>query len=306
MRKNLNIMKFLIVGASGFIGSHTLRYIHSLGYEVVGTTTSSQQSNLVSFDLCSDRIKDRISLFQTDEPVFGIICSAFSRIDRCLLEKEKSLEINVKNTCRLLDDFKHLGIKPIFLSSDHVYDGTLGYYSEVDSPSPINEYGKQKLIVENYLKEIFLEDFLVFRLSKIFGDNPKEAHPLSDWYQKIKAKQPIVCIQSQIFSPTFVEDVAKGIVLSCQRNLSGIYHLANPQFFPREELARQFARFLGQEVEVVSKAQEEFGFADKRPEKTYLDSTRFSRETGMSFTSMREVFEAFVQNLRTDCSETIL
>ncbi|MGD2179762.1 SDR family oxidoreductase [Lusitaniella coriacea] len=300
-------MKFLIVGASGFIGSYTLHYIRSLGYEVIGTKTNSKQSNLVSFDLFSDRIQDCIdpTFFQTDRPIFGIIFSAFSRIDQCFLEQDKSSKINVKNTCRLLDDFKHLGIKPIFLSSDHVYNGTLGYYSEADTPNPINEYGRQKLAVENYIQKIFTDNFLVFRLSKIFGDNPKEAHPFSDWYQKIRNKQPIVCIQGQIFSPTFVEDVAKGIVLSCQRNLSGIYHLANPQFFPREELARQFARSLGQEVEVVSKAQEEFGFADKRPEKTYLDSTQFIRETGMSFTSMREVFETFVQNLETDCSETI-
>jgi dTDP-4-dehydrorhamnose reductase len=295
-------MKFLIVGASGFVGRHTFSYIRSLGYDAIGTQANSKQSDLISFDLFSDRIQACIdpSFFATEQPIFGVICSAFSRIDRCLLEREKSYQINVEKTFQLIDDFKTLGVKPIFLSSDHVYDGKWGYYCEEDAANPINEYGRQKLTVETYLRKNFLDDFLIFRLSKIVGNDPKEAHPFSEWYQNLESGRPIVCIEGQIFSPTFVRDVAWGIVTSCEKSLFGLYHLASPQFFPREELARQFARSLGKEVEIICKPQADFNFADQRPEKTYLDSTKFARETGMQFTSMREVFHAFAKNLKPD------
>lgn len=109
----------------------------------------------------------------------------------------------------------------------------------------------------------------------------------------MKQKAPITCIQGQVFSPTLVDDVAKAIVLSCELGLHGVYNMANTEFFSREELARQFVAALGGEAVVVAKPQEDFNFLDPRPLKSYLDSTRFLKATGMRFTSMREVFNAF-------------
>lgn len=76
--------------------------------------------------------------------------------------------------------------------------------------------------------------------------------------------------------------------------------MANPVFFPREELAKQFVLALEKnvaDVAIVCKSQEELNLADRRTEKSYLDSTKFLNATGMQFTSMSEVFKSFISKL---------
>jgi len=117
----------------------------------------------------------------------------------------------------------------------------------------------------------------------------------------LRSNQPIVCIRGSLLSPTYVMDVAQGIVVACQRGLTGVYHVSNSEFFHREELATQFCHALGRSPTVLSKPLEEFNFPDRRALKSYLDGTRFVQATGMRFTPMREVFRRF--RLRIERSE---
>ena len=293
-------MKFLIVGASGFIGRHTLAYAKSLGYDSLGTRCQSKYPGLITFDLLRHPIKDCIdvSFYETDEPVYGVICATFSQIDRCFREREVSSLLNVENTIRLIRDLKALGIKPVFLSSSFVYDGSIGYYNEEYPPNPINEYGRHKVMVENFINRN-TPNVLILRLDKIVGDDPLERHLFSEWYQCIRENQPITCIEGQLFSPTLVKDVAKAVIMSCQQGLTGLYNVANSEFFTREELARQFILALGKEAKIICKPQKEFNFADQRPLKSYLDSTKFVKITSMRFTSMREVFRVFIDKIQS-------
>lgn len=291
-------MRFVIVGASGFIGRHTLAYVRSLGYEARGTQNCSTYSGLIPFNLLEHRIGDCVGkeFFDTDTPVFGVICSAICQIDRCRQEPQLSYKVNVERTIALIEDLFALGATPVFLSSDGIFDGTLGYYSEEHPPSPVNEYGRQKVAVESYLHRAVPKS-LTFRLSKIVGDDPLEHHIFSEWWQWLREGRPITCIDGQLFSPTFVDDVAKAIVLACARGLTGVYHVANPELFSRDELARQFLVALRCEAPIICKSQEALHFVDPRPAKSYLDSTRFVRATDMRFTSMRQVITQFIKRL---------
>jgi dTDP-4-dehydrorhamnose reductase len=300
-------VRFLVIGASGFVGRHILSHVKSLGYTAIGTQRQSKYCGLVPFDLLHHRIRDRIdtSFFKTDEPIFGVICAVIRQIDRCFRERKLTRIVNVDNTIRLIQDLKVLGVKPIFLSSSFVYDGSTGYYSEKHPVCPINEYGRQKAEVEDFIKNN-VTDALVLRLDKIVGSDPLEEHLFSEWYQLIRRNQPIICIEGQIFSPTYVKDVAKAVVLACQKVLSGLYHVANSEFFTREELARQFVLTLNKKCKVICKLQQEFNFLDQRPLKSYLDSTKFKKATGMRFTSMREVFRLFMRGIKTESENNLI
>jgi len=291
-------MKYLIVGASGFVGKHLLAYVRSHGFEGLGTQSRQNHPGLLVFNLLEDRIGACVeeAFFQGGEPVCCVICSAICQIDRCKQEHAISHQVNVEQTIRLLDEMAELGAKPVFLSSDGVFEGTRGFYCEEDPPCPVNEYGRQKVEVERYLQEAAPESLTV-RLSKVVGDDPGERHLLSEWYHALEEQRTIRCIEGQIFSPTFVEDVVKGIVVGCEQGLSGVYHLANPQPFARDELARQFVSALGRQAAIVCCPQREFGFLERRAEKTFLDSTKFMKATGMRFTPMPEVFRSFARHL---------
>jgi len=294
-------MKFLIVGASGFIGRHVLKLAKRMGHNTLGTRSRSGSGGLVKFDLLEDRIATQVGadFWKSDGQVIAVICAAISQIDRCFLERDASYKANVENTVGLIEDLRLHDSKPVFLSSSFVFDGSIGYYPDVFPHSPISEYGRHKSEVEMYLTQN-VPEALVLRLDKIIGSDPEEHHLFADWHRSIVEQETLVCIEGQLFSPTFVDDVARAVIFGVERNMAGVFNVANSEFSFRDELARQFALILGKRVEVVCKSQKDLGFADLRPLKSYLDATKFASATGMRFTSIREVMREFARRIQSE------
>jgi dTDP-4-dehydrorhamnose reductase len=289
------LMRFLVIGASGFVGRHILRQCESAGHPVIGTCSTTKNPLLVKFDLQEDRIADCLtpSFCAAGGRAFAVICAGIHQVDRCVRDRELSYYVNVINTIQLLWDLESLGITPVFFSSGFVFDGSSGNYSEEVAPCPINEYGRQKVVVESFLREK-MPGALVLRLDKVIGDDPSEWHLLTEWRATATQRRAVVCIQGQVFSPTLVGDVARATILGCERGLSGVYNVANPEHFSRVDLAQEFLRAMGEEAEVVERPQESLGFSDLRPLKTYLDPRKFSDATGMRFTPAREAIGKFL------------
>ena len=292
-------MRFLVIGASGFVGWHVLTHVRALGYEALGTASSQTAGGLLPFDLTRDRIEERVpaSWWGRGGLAIGVIASAVTQIDRCAQELQLARQVNVDGTIRLINDLVGCGVKPIYLSSSFVFDGSLGYYPDDFPHSPISEYGRHKSEVERYMRERVAEG-LTLRLDKIVGDDPAERHLFSEWWGWITSGRPILCIDGQVISPTLVDDIARAVVRGCERGLRGVLNAANPEFFSREELARQFLAAVGREAEVVCQSQEALGFQDLRPLRSYLDSSQFVGATGMRWTPMRQVFTRFMERLR--------
>ncbi|MBM7866697.1 sugar nucleotide-binding protein [Heliobacterium gestii] len=290
--------KLLVIGASGLIGRHVFTLAQKEGFDVIGTRCSNGNPAFRPYNLLEDDIADVMpaSFLPTSDAAscHAVICAAVPKIDYCFTHREESRQMHVERTLRLVKRLDAWGVKTIYISSDTVFDGVRGYYDESMPPNPICEYGRQKADVEAAYEEFF-PNHLVLRLSVIVGDDPAEGHILSRWHQSRVATGQITCIEGQILSPTYVGDVAEGVIRSIEGNLSGLYHLANSEFFTGEELARQFLFGLGESAKVIPKTPGEIGLLDRRPQKTYLNGSRFRQATAMSFTSMSEVFRRFRQ-----------
>jgi dTDP-4-dehydrorhamnose reductase len=289
-------VKFLVVGASGFIGRHILAEARRSGVPAIGTQSSARREGLIRFDLSHDRLRDAAigPILDSGGDAWVVIAAAFSQIDRCLLERDLSYRTNVEGTIQLLRDSAALGLRPVFLSSSFVFDGRRGGYGDHDARAPISEYGRQKAEVEAFI-ERELPAALVLRLDKTVGDDPAERHLFSEWWAAAANGCAIRCIEHQFFTPTLVDDIGRGIIGACRRRLSGIYNLANAETMSRADLARQFVEMaaLGTAVEEVS--QRDLGFADLRPERSSLDSRTFVAATEMEFTGMRTVLASFLR-----------
>lgn len=289
-------MKFLVIGASGFIGGNVLTHVRSLGFEAVGTQSQPRQPELTTFNLLHDRIVPSIGerFFAGEERVCVVICAVVSNMDQCLLDRERSHRINVQQTIQLIEDVRAFGAKVIFLSSCFVFDGTRGYYCEDDPVSPVNEYARHKVAVEEHLQRN-VPDAFVARLEKIVGDHPGQRQMLAHWHQLMQAGEPIVCIEGSLLSPTSVADISDAFVRVANLNLTGVYHVSNSEFFYRDELARQFCHAMGRHPNVVTRPLDAFNFPDRRALKSYLDGSRFAAATGLRYTPMRQVFRRFRQ-----------
>jgi dTDP-4-dehydrorhamnose reductase len=284
---------FFFVGAGGFVGRHALARATDAGHVAWGTARQVVAERILRFDLLSDRLAPLLGRLHKDSDAtrFGVVCASVRQIDRCVLEPEASRHVNVTATISALRDLADHGFTPVFVSTSYVFSGSEGYYNELDAVDPVCAYGRQKVEVERWMAEN-APTGLVLRLDKVVGSLAEEQHLFVEWQERIVRDVPIECIAGQVMSPTNVTDIAAAVVMACERGLQGTYHVANPEFFSREELASQFCRFLGVQSAIIVKPQEAFGFADTRPLKTYLDSSAFVRATGMRFTPMSETWRS--------------
>ena len=86
-----------------------------------------------------------------------------------MFKNKKSHSINVKYTKNLISKIKNKDIHLIFISTEFVYSGNKGNYSEKSITNPINLYGRQKLLIENYIKKYY--NYSILRIAKTYGDN---------------------------------------------------------------------------------------------------------------------------------------
>lgn len=163
------------------MGRALMTYIESSGHEALGTQSSQSYPRLITFDLLKHRIQDRVpaSFFDTEEPVYAVICAGVTKLKECVQEREKSYKVNVETTIRLIQDLLSMGAKPVFISSSFVFDGNAGYYCESQSRSPVNAYGRDKVEVEDFIK-FEAPGMLVPRLDKLVGTDPAPANVLTE------------------------------------------------------------------------------------------------------------------------------
>jgi len=283
--------KCLVLGASGFIGGYIVNELSKIT-EVIATYSSrSNDEKLIQFNIQTDDIINIIDkYFKNVENKTVVITIANSKIDDCLRNEVNAYDINVAKMKEMILKLYNNSFKVIFLSTDNVYDGKYGQYTEDIAPNPINNYGKQKAIVEQFIQDE-IQNGLVLRLSQTVGTKPDESHIFKDWINSIKDGKDIICINGQKFTPTLVDDVALGVKLAMQQDLKGVYNLVANESFTREKLLTKFLEVLDitDRPNYYVKELDFFNFLDKRALDTSLVNDKIKRDLDIQFTSMNDI-----------------
>ena len=290
-------MKFLVIGASGFIGSHLMAEFRDSGHEAIGTSSRIGIQGMVKFDLLSDTLSNSIPrrFFESAEPPVLILSAVQGNMDQCLTDSDRSRLINATKPIEILREASSLGCRIIFLSTGHVFDGSIGNRRETDPTNPVNQYARQKFEVEEFLRSEH-PDALVARMDKVVGEDLCHPHLLADWWTLARQRKPIICIKEMEISPTSVIDIARGLTRAAELGLSGIYHLAGPDRMTRAEFAARFCAAGALDSEIIEKPLAEFAFLDGRALKSSLNSEKFHRVTGVSFSPAEQILERFFAN----------
>jgi len=285
----------IVIGASGFLGKRIYAHFSKKNMVLAGTYTNTPTKNLIFFDL----MKPDLETMNIDlkKATHMVICSAVTDMDSCKREKERSIKINVDGVKNLLQQSFMKNIFPIFISSDYVYDGMKGNYSEEDKQKPNMQYGYQKMLVEKYLASQ-KKPFMIARLGKIYSLDPKDDTMLTSWARQLYNNEEIRCATDQIFSPSYVEDIAYALDIAIQKNLKGLYNVVSPESFSRFELASMVKSQLNiSSGKIIPCSIKDFNFFDNRPLNTSLKCEKFINATNMKFTLMQDSLE-ILQNIR--------
>lgn len=177
-------------------------------------------------------------LVKTEKPDVIINCAAYNAVDDAETHSELAFKVNFEAVRALAEICLRRQILLVHFSSDYVFDGTKeGFYEEDDVPSPLNVYGKSKLAGEKAVLDT-LPQSLVFRLSWVIGKGKQNfLYKLSQWAQK---NQVLRISADETSVPTFTDDIVNVTLLSIDKGLQGLFHLASNGYASRYELARYY------------------------------------------------------------------
>lgn len=279
--------KMLILGASSFVGRHLWA---RLGPErAIGTYNSTRIPDGIRFDSLTMGLRDVVG--DPDTVSEAVILLGNTHPDSCAADPAVSNALNVDSVKRVLDDLAELEIRPIFTSSEFVFDGEKGDYVETDPTEPIMLYGAQKLEIERYL-EAAAADYCILRLAKVYGEDLGDGTLLTGFLNTIERETSLRCASDQRFSPVYVGDVCDAILRAAEAGLSGTFHLAGPQGLSRLECLNMIVAALGEhrpvELEIEPCSIHDFALPVPRPVDVSMRPDKLVAATGLELRRLAE------------------
>ncbi|HEY3077200.1 MAG TPA: SDR family oxidoreductase [Burkholderiales bacterium] len=263
-------MKVLILGGAGMLGHELLRQLQER-HETRVTLRQSlaayascglfSAGNAVSdVDVCAPgRVEQVLTDFRPDVVVnaVGIVKQRPEAQDAIL-----SIEVNSLLPHRLALDCRAVGARLIHLSTDCVFSGARGGYSESDRPDPLDLYDRSKL-----LGEVASSNAITLRTSMI-GLGLYRKTNLIDWFLAQKGR--VQGYRNAIFSGLTTAEISRVIAMLIEKHpaASGLYHLSAAPISKLDLLTKLRER-LSLPVEIVP--------VDEPRIDRSLDSTRFRR-----------------------------
>ena len=261
-------MKTLVIGGSGFVGYYIKEYFKCK------STSSIEKSGYQKLDITDTEEIKRV--IEKDRPELVINSAAMADLDLYEKEVDKAAIINGQAVEWVSQNAQRINAKFVQISTDYVFDGEKGNYSELDTPNPINQYGKSKLVGElNALKY----NGIVLRIEMPYGINLAKNKNVffESVLRNLSSGKEVNAAVDQIISPTFIEDIPMAIETLVSKDYKGIFHLASKEKLSRYDFVIKIAEVFGFNKNLVKKVSlDEFKFVARRPKKTSLNIAKIS------------------------------
>jgi dTDP-4-dehydrorhamnose reductase len=269
-------MKLAVLGATGMLGSVTLRLLAESGHDVVGVVRSPDAARLlppqvaerVHGGLEATYMESLVDTFDRHRPDVVINCIGLVKQLENANRVLEAIPINTLLPHRLAQLCALGGARLIHISTDCVFTGSTGNYREEDAPDATDLYGTSKR-----WGEIADVPHAITLRTSIIGPELRSAHGLLAWF--LAQAGSVKGFRKAIFSglPTVeLARVIRDLVLP-RPELNGLYHVSAAPI-AKYDLLHLFANEYGRTVTIEP--------SDSLTIDRSLDSSRFRSETGYS------------------------
>lgn len=280
-------MKILITGANGFLGHYLTGLLLEKGYTVIATGvgdcrlpfTGQKGFTYSTLDFTNPfEVHDVFIKFQPDVVVHA---GAMSKPDECEKDQWQAYVVNVEGTVTLLLNAEEYKCFFIFISTDFVFSGNEGMYRENDVRDPVNFYGKTKMEAEDAVME-YDYDWAVVRTVLVYGEPVTgRTNILKVVEDKLRKGEEYKVFNDQVRTPTYVGDLAAGIVLIIEKKAKGLFHISGEDVMTLYDMSCTVADFLALDKGLLQKITEsELVQPAKRPLKTGFIIDKAKSELG--------------------------
>jgi dTDP-4-dehydrorhamnose reductase len=299
----------LITGASGLLGANLAVDFARQGIRVVAVSGVHSfcfpPVRPIQADLVSDREVSRV--FAEAGPVEWVVhCAAATGVDWCEAHPGEAILLNANMAGNVARESIRAGARMIYISTDSVFKGDRGAYSEEDRPAPINSYGRSKWMGEQAVLSAS-DSHLVVR-TNIHGWNAQEKQSLAEWILgRLEAGQDVPGFTDVMFCPVLVNDLGGILLALMEKKAAGILHVGCKDACSKYDFAVKLADVFGLSKSYVRTSRlDEAKLVAPRPRNTSLRTDKATALLGSQapdvaaglrrFRGLRD--EGFVQVLK--------
>ncbi|MET3128682.1 dTDP-4-dehydrorhamnose reductase [Arcicella rosea] len=235
-------------------GKNRLPFTEGYEYQEMDITNAEQVAEVI----------DKI------QPNAIIHTAAMTNVDQCEFEKDLCWAMNVKAVEYLVEACEKHNIYFCHLSTDFIFDGKAGPYSEEAQPSPVSYYGWTKYAAEEVVRRSTCR-WSIARTVLVYGIvSDMSRSNIILWVKKsLEEGKNIKVVTDQFRTPTLAEDLAKGCWLMTDKEAEGIFHISGKDFLTPYEMAIKTADFFHLDKSLISEADSSnFTQPAKRPPRT--------------------------------------
>jgi len=235
-------MRILITGASGLLGLN-LALETCRRHKVFGTihqhNLKTEAFTVIQTNLLAPGAVER--LLDETQPDWIIHCAALANLDACEANPLLAKQLNTDLPRTLASHVARGGARLIHVSTDSVFDGLQGDYTEQDIPIPVGVYSRTKLDGERAVAEA--DPNAIIARVVIFGWSLVGNRSLAEFffYNLSQGKQ-VMGFTDVIFSPLLANDLAEIFTAMLEVKLSGIYHVVSPESLSKYDFGQRIAQ----------------------------------------------------------------
>ena len=219
----------IITGTAGLIGRYLVKTasMWAPGWKVQGVTRADL--DLTDFVAAE-------GTWESIKPDAVIHCAALSRTKDCEEDPDRARRINIDVTAHLAQLSRDIPF--IFLSSGEVFDGTAAWYSETDSPNPINVYGRTKYEAEQSVLQN--PGHTVMRIVLTAGTSETgDRSFVEDMSRTAKAGKDVTLYSDEFRCPLPAGVIARAAWELMDHGEPGLYHFGGSERLSRWEIGQE-------------------------------------------------------------------
>lgn len=271
----------ILTGGAGLIGSRILEL--------------NKDSPLISpsvGELDITKPKAVENFFRKYKPKVLIHLAALTDTEKAENDHDLAELINITGTQNLVTASEKTKTKVVFFSTDYIFDGKGGNYSEIDPPNPLNYYGQTKLEAEKIVQKM-KAPWLIIRTAYPYRAVYADKSDCVRWMlPKLSRGESVNLVRDQRITPTFVDDLVQVLLTLLKREATGIYHVAGSHCLSFWEMGEAICEVWDFDKDLIkSISLEEFrkisGKEVVSPQKSCLDTRKLKREFGLELSNFK-------------------
>lgn len=207
--------RILLIGSTGYLGRTLTKCLQRANHVVLTHRTEARFDGSERYDFWTDDVQALVQHYQIDTVVIAANMAYNPTSDFALFQQRVQQFIRGCQQCRV-----------IYISSDGIFDGKKGNYTESDIPIPITPYGRNLQYFEQVVQRL-CSNYCIIRPSYLYGYSLSRLDPrLTTAQTRLLAGERLTYFTDMIKSPMEVNQAAEVIALLACSQYVGIVHVA--------------------------------------------------------------------------------